>query len=113
MTQRLIATVPIDEDGFVEKYYWDDDKPEFDRLHIVRIQDVEANLELNRKVQNDIKRPEKNFEKGIHHVARIPFVTLERWRKTGFDWFNSTDAEKRKVLNRPENAKYRTRKSRM
>lgn len=112
MSQRLIATVPADEQGFVEKYYWDDDRPGFDKMHIVREQDVEVNLEANRRIQNDIRRPGENFgDTGLHHVARIPLVTVERWLREGFNWFGSTDAEKRKWLNKSENVMYRTRKS--
>lgn len=114
MTQVLIATIPVNEQGFIEKYYWDDDRPQYDRLHIVRIQDVESVLEDNKDAQNSIQHHHENFgNKPIHHVARIPLVTLERWITQGFNWFQSTDAEKREVLNRPENAKYRTRKSKM
>jgi hypothetical protein len=42
-------------------------------------------------------------EGGAHHVARIPFTIVEKWRKEGFDWFKSTDKERRARLNDPDN----------
>lgn len=114
MSQRLIAIVPADEQGIVEKYYWDDDRPGYDKLHVIRIQEIDECLEENQNIQNNLRRPGENFGKSpIHHVARIPLIVIEQWMKRGFNWFQSTDAEKRKWLNKPECAKFRTRKSRM
>ena len=111
MTQKLIATVP-DINGFVEKYYWDDDRPEYDRMHIVRTQDVEGVIDYNKEMQANVHNQKHGFQDGLYHAARIPFAQLEKWKaEEGFDWFQSTDAEKRKKLNDPQYAHYRTRRS--
>lgn len=113
MTQRLIATVPADENGFTEKYYWDDDRPSYDRMHIVREQDVEGVINQNNEAQANIHNHRSGFgDKGLYHVAKIPFAQIEKWiAEEGFNWFQSSDADKRKKLNDPQYAKYRTKRS--
>ena len=115
MTQRLIATVPDDGNGFSAKYYWDDDRPEYDRLHTVRTQIVDSVLEANNDAVSAIHNQTSGFgNKPLHHVARIPLAQIEKWiSEEGFNWFQSTDAERKKILNDPKYAKYRTRRSRL
>ena len=115
MSQTLIATVPDDGNGFSAKYYWDDDRPEYDRMHIVRTQIVDSVLDHNREAQANLHNHRSGFgNTGIHHVAKIPLVQVEKWiAEEGFNWFQSTDAERRAKLNDPKYAKYRTRKSRL
>ena len=115
MSQQLIATIPDDGNGFSAKYYWDDDRPEYDRMHVVREQIVDTVLEHNREIQADIHNHRSNFgNKPLHHVAKIPLAQVEKWiAEEGFNWFHSTDAERRKKLNDPQYAKYRTRRSKL
>jgi len=112
MTQRLIATVP-DVNGFTEKYYWDDDRPEYDKMHIVRIQNVEGVINANKEAISNIHNQKSGFgNNGMYHAARIPLAQLEKWKsEEGFDWFNSTESEKKQKMNDPKYAHYRTRRS--
>lgn len=115
MTQRLIATIPDDGNGFSAKYYWDDDRPKYDRLHIVRTQFIDSILEENNEQFADIHNQRSGFGKSpLHHVAKIPLAQIEKWiHEEGFNWFQSSDAERRKKLSDPQYAKYRTRRSRL
>lgn len=113
MTQKLIATVPA-INGFTEKYYWDDDRPEYDRMHIVREQDVEGVVEDNKKAQALIHNHTSGFgNTGMYLAARIPLAQLEKWMTEGFNWFRSSEAEKKAKLNDPQYAHYRVKKSRV
>lgn len=88
-----------------ETYY----NEQTDEIETKRFQDVEPILGFNKGVRNDTP---KGFGKNgeFHHVARIPLVVLEKWKVDGvIDWFKSTDAQRRKVLNDPANAFLRTR----
>lgn len=113
MSQTLIATVPDDGNGFSAKYYWDDDRPEYDRMHIVREQIVDSVLDANREQVANIHNQKSGFgNNGLYHAARIPLAQIEKWiSEEGFNWFQSSDADKRKKLNDPQYAKYRTRLS--
>ncbi len=73
-----------------------------------RLQDVEHTLAMNKVMKNahTSKKPKYSDSNGVHHVARIPFMVVEKWlREDGFDWFNSSDKERRAKLNNPDNAK--------
>lgn len=73
-----------------------------------RLQDVEHTLAMNKVMKNahTSKKPSYSDSNGVHHVARIPFAIVEKWlREDGFDWFNSSDKERRAILNNPDNSK--------
>ena len=77
------------------------------KITLRRLQDVEHTLAMN-KVMNNSHSPRANYKNsdGIHQVARIPHIILEKWlREDGFDWFKSTDKERRAKLNDPDNRK--------
>lgn len=114
MTQTLIATIPDDGNGFSAKYYWDNDRPQYDRMHIIREQIVDGVLDKNAEEYANIHNQRSGFgNSGLHHVARIPLAQIEKWMTEGFNWFQSTEAEKKDKLNDPQYAKYRTRRSRV
>ena len=47
---------------------------------------------------------------GIYKSAEVPLIEVERWKTAyGFDWFNVSDNERRKWLNRSENARWKAR----
>lgn len=75
------------------------------KITIQRFQDVEGTLNLNKAEYNNHGNTNyRDSEGGAHRIARIPFMILEKWlREEGFDWYNSTDKERRAKLNHPEN----------
>ena len=91
-----------------EEFHYDDIN---DKMIINRVQDVEPILDFNKEARNHINTGRMN---DVHHVARIPLIVLEKWKREGvIDWFHSTDAERRRVLNDPANAMFRVRKCRL
>jgi hypothetical protein len=80
---------------------------------VERTQDVEPILDYNKAMRNH-ELTGRHKSEVMNHVARIPLVVVEKWRNEGvIDWFNSTDAERRRVLNDPANAMFRTRASKL
>ena len=78
-----------------------------DKLTLRRLQDVEHTLAMN-KVMNNSHPSRANYRNsdGLHQIARIPTIIIEKWlREDGFDWFKSTDKERRAKLNDPDNRK--------
>ena len=85
--------------GITEEAWFDEVKG---TLTLRRLQDVEATLADNRNAFNMYtgKKPTYGDSNGIHKVATIPLMFIEKWmREDGFDWYNSTDAERRAKLN--------------
>ncbi len=88
----------IDEDT-IEKIYTDSDG----EVIISRIYDE----------KNALKAIEHNKEvaprgKDLYHIASLPLELIEHWRQVeGFDWFNATQAEKKAILNDPDNKVFR------
>ena len=77
-------------------------------LTLRRLQDVEHTLAMNKVMKNSHvgKKASYSDSDGLHHVARIPFMIVEKWlREDGFDWYNSTDKERRAKLNDADNGK--------
>ena len=73
-----------------------------------RLQDVEHTLAMNKVMKNSHmgKKPQYSDSNGIHEVARIPLVIVEKWMRDGkIDWFNSTDKERRAILNDRDHSK--------
>ena len=102
---KLIAKEYDPETGFTESFYYQDGaKGGPGKIKIQRSQDVEDQLSFNRAAYNSHSGPSYADSKGgAHHVARIPLSIIEKWKKEGFDWFHSTDLERRAVLNNPDN----------
>jgi uncharacterized protein YodC (DUF2158 family) len=99
---KLLSSDYDKHTGMTEEHWYDESTK---RLTIRRLQDVEGTLNDNReqyKSQGNIGYGDSTG--GAHKVATIPFVILEKWlREEGFDWFNSTDKERRARLNDPDN----------
>lgn len=105
MAQKLINTEYNPHTGITEETWFDEDEG---TLTLRRLQDVEHTLAMNKVMNNahTAKKPKYSDSNGVHHVARIPFMVVEKWlREEGFDWFNSTDAERRAKLNDSDNSK--------
>jgi hypothetical protein len=98
--------------GITEETWYDDHTG---RVTLRRLQDVDSQLEENRELYNMHNRPIYTDSKGgAHKVATIPRLVIEEWKRTiGFDWFHSTDKERRAILNKPENRKYLVRPGRL
>lgn len=88
--------------GVTEEYWYD---ASIDQVRFRKLQDVTDQIDFNKQCYNSHGNGGyKDSRGGAHHVARIPFVILEKWKKEeGFDWFNSTDKERRAKLNDPDN----------
>ena len=77
-----------------------------------RIQDIEPILDYNKHMRNH-ELTGRFKDDAMNHIARIPLIVLEQWKNAGvIDWYNSTDAQRRKVLNDPANKMFRTRELR-
>jgi hypothetical protein len=100
MSSQLVKR-EYDSNEHITTEYWYDNIT--DELTIRKFQDIEPQIELNKAMYNEYNRPNYSDSKGVHLVARIPFVILEHWKDLGFDWFNSTDTERRAWLDKPEN----------
>lgn len=95
--------------GFTEEFWFD---AATNRVTIRRLQDVEGTLKANKEQFNaHSSTPNYNDSDGMHMVARVPFATIERWMKEGFNWYASTDKERRAKLN--ENKKLLVRPGRL
>lgn len=89
-----------------EELHFNEQTEEFESK---RFQDIEPILDFNKEARNHINKGAFG-NANVHHVARIPLIVIEKWKVDGvIDWFKSTDAERRKVLNDPANAFFRTR----
>ena len=98
--------------GFTEEFWYDDLNK---KITIRRLQDIEGQLDFNRQCFNaNGNIGYADSQGGAHHVARIPLTVIEKWKKEeGFDWFNSTDKERRRRLNDPENRYFLVRPGRL
>lgn len=90
--------------GITEEFWYD---VVTNKMTIRRLQDVEGTLANNKEEFNNHGNISySDSTDGAHRVAHIPFVILEKWlREDGFDWFSSTDKERRAKLNNPDNKK--------
>lgn len=109
MTQHFVART-VDQNGIMEDFYYDD---ETDKVHIQRVQDVEPIIKLNTEMYNMQTSPNYSDSNGNHLVARIPLVMIEHWKTLGFDWYQSTDNERRVWLDKPEHAMFKVRPGRL
>lgn len=102
---KLVCREYDPETGITDEYYsWTDEMGKA-KLTIRRLQDVEPILEHNRAefLSHEGKQPNYRDSNGTHLVARIPEILIEKWlREEGFNWYQSTDAERRRKLNDPQ-----------
>lgn len=99
MTMQLMGSEYDQLTGITEEYWYNH---QTDEMTIRRLQDVQKNIELNKTLYNEHNRPDYKDSDGLHLVARIPLVMIEQWKNMGFDWFNSTDNERRAWLDKSE-----------
>lgn len=105
MPRHFVART-VDENGIMEDFYYDDEN---DKVHIQRVQDVEPIIKLNNEMYNMQTSPNYSDSNGNHLVARIPLVMIEHWKTLGFDWYQSTDNERRVWLDKPEHIMFKVR----
>lgn len=110
---KLIACDYSPITGFTEEVWYEEPaspgKP--GRVTVRRLQDVDHILAEN-KIQNNLhtgKKPSYGDSDGLHKIATIPFGLIEKWISEGFNWFSSTDAQRRAKLNDSDYAKLRVR----
>ena len=101
---KLIKSSYDPATGFTDEYWYDEMGK---KLTIRRLQDVEDTFASNKMTFNSHTGKKATYadSDGLHHVARIPLVIIEKWMREGFNWYNSTDAERRKKLNDRDNSK--------
>jgi hypothetical protein len=86
----------------ITEEFWFDDLT--NKVTIRRLQDVEGQLDLNKQnYNNHTSKGYADSVGGAHKVATIPLVIIEKWKTEGFDWFQSTDKQRRAKLNDPDN----------
>ena len=79
-----------------------------------RLQDVEHTLAMNKVMKNQSAGPGYAKSNGFHEVARIPVYIVEKWMKEdGFNWFDSTDKERKAKLNDRDNSKLLVREGKL
>lgn len=84
------------------------------RVTIRRLQDVDDILDMNKMAYNTHgKKANYSDSNGNHHVATIPTILIEKWMREGFNWYESTDKERRAKLNDPDNRKLLVRPGRL
>lgn len=97
--------------GTTEEIFYDEENR---KIHMVRSQDVEHQLAMNKIQYNQRKHAGYGDSEGLHKVATIPTMVIEKWlREDGFNWFRSTDAERRRKLNDADNRDLLVRKGRL
>ena len=107
MTLRLIRREPNLTQGGIEEFWYDD---ETGKTIIKKVADVQSITDMAKEMHNQhTGRPNYSDSQGQHLVARIPLIVVDMWKEQGFDWFQSTDKERRAWLDRPENAVFKTR----
>lgn len=106
MTQQLVRIERDPVTGQIEEFWYDH---ETDKVTIVKKQDIQQITDMVKEMFNQHSRPNYSDSNGQHLVARIPLVVIDLWREQGFDWFKSTDKERRAWLDKEENAVFKTR----
>lgn len=108
MTMTLIKREINPHIGGLEEFWHDS---ETGQVVIKKVADVEKTMDMVKEMHNSHagSRPNYSDSQGAHLVARIPLVVVDLWKEQGFDWFQSTDKERRAWLDRPENAVFKTR----
>ena len=99
---KLIAREYCPFTGITEEAYYDDATS---KLTLRRLQDVEHTLAMNKAQFNEHNGGYQDSD-GLHQIAHIPFMIIEKWlREDGFNWFHSSDKERRSKLNSIDNRK--------
>ncbi|EOE0154413.1 hypothetical protein ACJ8S7_005066 [Klebsiella pneumoniae] len=106
MSLNLIARDYDPKTGITEEFWHN---PIEGTVTIRKLQDVEKQVDMNKEMFNSHNRAEYGDSNGNHLVARIPLTVIELWKEQGFDWFKSTDKERRAWLDKPDNAVFKVR----
>lgn len=106
MTKRLVKSDYDHVTGITEEFWYDEFTQE---VTIRKLQDVERQLDANKEMFNEHNRVGYGDSNGAHLAARIPLTVVSLWKEQGFDWFQSTDRERRAWLDKPENAVFKVR----
>lgn len=107
MAQQLIRVERDTVTGVIEEFWYDHDT---DRVHIKKSQDIESITKMIAEMRSQQSaRPSYSNTDGQFLVARIPLVVIDLWKSQGFDWYQSTDKERRAWLDKSENDVFKTR----
>ncbi len=86
----------------IEEYYYNEQD---EKIYYRKIEQLGNHIEANQQDFNFHNGVGYGDSQGVHKVASIPLILIDKWKKEhGFDWFNSTDREKRLWLDKPEHA---------
>ncbi len=110
--ETLIREEYDSHSGITYEFYYIENPGETPKLTIRATQNVEDIIDTNVAQFNENT---KKFNNAVmYHAARIPFIELERWKRDfGFDWFNSTDDERRKWLEKSELRKWKVNSAKL
>lgn len=107
MTMTLIKRELNPHVGGIEEFWHDS---ETGQVVIKKVADIEKTMDMVKEMHNQhTGRPNYSDSQGAHLVACIPLIVVELWKEQGFDWFQSTDKERRAWLDKPENEVFKTR----
>ena len=107
MTLKLIRRELNPHIGGIEEFWYDD---ETGKVVVKKVADIQKTMDMVKEMNAQHQtKPNYSDSHGQHLVARIPRVVIDLWKEQGFDWFESTDKERREWLDRPENAVFKTR----
>lgn len=101
--------------GITEEFWYEETegKETPNKIHIKRFQDVEHTLAMNKVAYNGHNKAAYGDSNGMHHVATIPTILIEQWMREGFNWYESTDAQRKAKLNDRDNSKLLVRPGRL
>jgi len=85
-----------------ESYHYDEAA---DRLVVKRTQDVEPILDYTKAI---FDADNTRWDKVMNHVARIPLVVVDEYKRRGIDLLKD-DAALKRFLNDPDNKLFRTK----
>jgi hypothetical protein len=106
MSTKLIKRDYDPVTGITEEFWFNDLT---DEVTIRKLQDVEHQINANKDMFNQHNRVGYGDSNGAHLAARIPLTVVALWKEQGFDWFKSTDRERRAWLDKDENAVFKVR----
>ena len=90
-----------------EDFYFDEATGE---VTIQRWQNIDKHAAYVRDVRNDSPDNFSGSKHGIFAAASVPSIEVERWKtEMGFDWNKADNNERRKWLNKSENAHWKLR----
>ena len=91
------------ENGVKEITYYDHLTKE---LHVQRVEDIQPILESNLVLRNDEQASRDGIKRGMLRYGHIPNAVLAQWALEGVN-INDTK-ELFRMINKPENARYKT-----